>query len=86
MNPPSLETPEQWSDRLENYLLERATPKEDGGYKCDNCGGNIQQIECFISMHYRIFTTCTGGEVKIIPVPYCSVCEKKPDDHGCLHI
>jgi len=30
---PKKETPQQWSERLENYLLERTTPKETEGYK-----------------------------------------------------
>lgn len=62
------ETVDSWGKRFE---------KRDSGYYCKECGSQIMQVTCHVSMHMKIFDpACAGGgEVRKINYPFCPKCD-----------
>ncbi len=55
---------------------------------CYSCGGSIDYITRFNSVHFKEFTDlgvpAGGGEVRRQRIPYCANCNEKPTNHGVI--
>lgn len=51
--------------------------KKDGLFYCKECGSQVMQTTCYVSLHLKMFEpTCAGtGEVKNINYPFCPKCD-----------
>lgn len=48
------------------------------------CGGEIQAKEVFLSVHDGPFPLSGHGEVRHVQVPYCPNCENEPSRFGSI--
>jgi hypothetical protein len=55
---------------------------------CKKCGSEIEAVVAFMAVHdERLRDSCAGpGRIWQLPIPYCSRCEDKPSDRGCIHV
>ena len=63
--------------------------KGDDAFYCKECGSQIMQCTCHVSMHLKLFEpACAGpGEVKTINYPYCPKCDGKIEyAQACFHV
>ena len=63
--------------------------KGDGAFYCKECGSQIMQCTCYVSMHLELFEpNCAGsGEVKTINYPYCPKCDGEIEyAQACFHV
>ena len=61
----------------------------DGAFYCKECGSQIMQCTCYVSMHLKLFEpACAGpGEVKNINYPYCPKCDGEIEyAQACFHV
>lgn len=59
------------------------------GYYCKECGSQIRQTTCHVSIHLKEFEpTCAGpGEVRRINYPFCPKCDGEIEyAQACYHI
>ncbi len=72
---------------ISSHITSHYEPDADGGGKCRQCGSKIEQRPCYVSIHTKLFETCSGfGQVELIPLPFCPACEGPPkNDHSCIH-
>jgi hypothetical protein len=71
---------DSWADRFE---------KREDGYYCRDCGSQVMQTTCHVSIHLKEFEPkCAGpGEVKKINYPYCPKCDGDIDfARACYHV
>jgi len=81
---------EQIVKDFETHIEQNYVPEEKDGkkyYSCRKCGTKIEQVNCAISIHSKLFTACTGeGKVENVPLPYCPECEGIPKKTStCIH-
>lgn len=63
--------------------------KRDGDFYCKECGSQIMQCTCYVSIHLKLFEPeCAGpGEVKNINYPYCPKCDGIIQSaQACFHV
>lgn len=61
--------------------------KREIGYFCKECGSQIMQITCYVSIHDNRFSVCAGGgDVMKINYPYCPQCDGETEyARACYH-
>lgn len=70
-------------------IWENKYEKRDGGFYCKNCGTQIKQVTCFVSIHLKAFEPkCAGdGRVCKINYPFCPKCDGELEYvTACYHI
>lgn len=68
---------------------EKRFEKRDGLFYCKECGSQIMQTTCYVSIHLKEFEpSCAGGgEVKTINYPFCPKCDGDIDYvSACYHV
>jgi len=67
---------------------EKRYEKRDDGFYCWECGSQIMQTTCHVSMHLKIFEPqCAGpGNVQKVNYPFCPKCDGELDHvTACYH-
>lgn len=81
-------SPEQFSECFEKHF-EKNYQKKDGSNECSckTCGSDIVSTTCYVSIHSKMFSCCTGdGKVEQVLLPYCPKCEGEPKQTStCVH-
>ena len=79
-------SPEDLVKKFEDHIKDHYE-KVNGVNVCKKCGTRVEQVTCYISVHSKMFSSCTGGgEVKQVPLPYCPKCEGVPKNTStCMH-
>jgi len=78
----------QITDEIINGWAERYDQR-DGGLYCKECGSQIMQTTCYVSIHLKAFEpSCAGpGEVKRINYPFCPKCDGQIEyAQACYHV
>lgn len=85
MNAPQKVSPPMLLATIDRYLIEET---EDHGKTCVHCGGEIEMVIGWFSVHEAAFgDRCAGsGVVLHLPLPHCPECEPRPNDRGCVHV
>jgi len=90
MNAPTgMKSPDDLMEDIKRHTVAHYEPDGQNGFKCKECGAQIQQTTCFVSVHNNQFgNMCAGsGKVKQLPLPYCPSCEGVPTRTStCVHI
>lgn len=63
--------------------------ERDGAFYCKECGSQIMQGTCYVSIHLKAFEPkCAGpGEVQNINYPYCPKCDGEIEyAQACFHV
>ena len=78
----------QITQEIVDSWLEKYDKRDDAFY-CKECGSQIMQCTCYVSMHLKLFEpVCAGpGEVKTINYPYCLKCDGEIEyAQACFHV
>lgn len=74
-------------ERLDSLVGEQFL-RDEGKTLCRICGYEAVVARCSLSVHTTLFEICSGGgDVKVVPVPWCRTCEGPPPAtvYGCIH-
>jgi len=77
----------QITDEIIDSWEEKFEKRSDGFY-CKQCGSQIMQTTCHVSIHTKLFSQCAGsGEVKTINYPFCPKCDGEIEYvTACYHV
>lgn len=78
---------QMFDETISQHIFTHYKSDNTEGMICEKCGTEIQQTTCFVSIHDKRFSGCTGdGEVRRVPLPYCPKCEGIPKRTStCIH-
>ena len=79
---------EDWIATNCRLVFDLITPNDQKGFQvCRKCGGNVEIVVAYMSLHdLRFGVACVGsGKVVRLAIPFCPRCEGQPAEQGCIH-
>jgi hypothetical protein len=85
MQTPRVISLQEFAARRKEWIAEHCVT--DGEFQnCRTCGGRVEIVRAYMSLHDPRFPGCVGGgKVLRLVIPYCPRCEACPDEYGCIH-
>jgi len=79
---------EDWIAANCRLVFDPFTPGDQNGFQvCRKCGGNVEIVVAYMSLHdLRFGVACAGsGKGVRLAIPFCPRCEAQPAEQGCIH-
>jgi hypothetical protein len=79
---------EDWIATNCRLVFDPFKPGDQNGFQvCRKCGGNVEIVVAYMSLHdLRFGLACAGaGKVVRLAIPFCPRCEAQPAEQGCIH-
>ena len=86
MQTPQRVTLQEFSAMRMSWIVEHCRD-QDGFQVCRKCGGNVEIVVAYMSLHdLRFGVACAGsGKGVRLAIPFCPRCEAQPAEQGCIH-
>ena len=86
MHTPQRVTLQEFSAMRMSWIVEHCRD-QDGFQVCRKCGGNVEVVGAYMSLHDPgLADACAGsGKVVRLAIPFCRRCEARPAEEGCIH-
>ena len=86
MQTPQRVTLQEFSAMRMSWIVEHCRD-QDGFQVCRKCGGNVEVVGAYMSLHDPGFADACAGSGKVVrlAIPFCPRCEAQPAEQGCIH-